>query len=444
MSLGTKHDEPFLLGPLLALRSNTMFDDGATQDDPGVIGKSPRTDTSNLAVVAFISVALYNVIELTLIIFYTFKKRRGLYFWSFCVATWGIPPYSIAFLLLGLNINRSAVMVYVTMIVIGWSCTVTGQSVVLYSRLHLIDRDRRHLRFVLGMIITNAIILHTVTGVMVYGANLNSPAADRFYRPYSIVEKVQVSIFFLQEIIISGLYIKATVKFFRDSALHAKAARARILWHLIAVNVIVILLDITILGLEYAGLYQLQTAYKGMVYSIKLKIEFNILNELVNITRSAGASGSPAQDYIFDGSHRGQTFIESTTMGGQPFGMDTFGDRRGNGDGNRTAPAGGMHHRKRKGSGPDAEAVAAPYSARVHIGSPDESAPDDGIMIMRTTEVNVVHEQEFERQLQTLGRIDTSDSRRGSVDITTMEDEERRGGKSPSCSSEFGFANNGA
>jgi hypothetical protein len=54
---------------------------------------------------------------------------------------------------------------------------------------------------------------------------------------------------------------------------------------LIIVNIVVILLDITILGLEYADLYQLQTAYKGMAYSLKLKLEFKILNDLVHLTR---------------------------------------------------------------------------------------------------------------------------------------------------------------
>ncbi|EXA30073.1 hypothetical protein FOVG_18487 [Fusarium oxysporum f. sp. pisi HDV247] len=51
-------------------------------------------------------------------------------------------------------------------------------------------------------------------------------------------------------------------------------------------NIIIILVDIPILGLEYAGYYQLQTAYKAMAYSIKLKIEFRILNGLVDLTKT--------------------------------------------------------------------------------------------------------------------------------------------------------------
>ncbi|KAH6665591.1 hypothetical protein B0J14DRAFT_630006 [Halenospora varia] len=149
---------------------------------------------------------------------------------------------------------------------------VTGQSVVLYSPLHLILRDKTRLRFVLGMIIFNAIICHLPIIVMVYGANSDHP--EPFLAPYSIYEKVQVPIFFLQELIISVLYITSR----------------RLMGHLIYVNVIIVLLNITILGLEYSGLYDIQTAYKALVYSVKLKLEFSILNCLVELSQSVKSS----------------------------------------------------------------------------------------------------------------------------------------------------------
>jgi hypothetical protein len=56
--------------------------------------------------------------------------------------------------------------------------------------------------------------------------------------------------------------------------------------HLIYVNAIIGFLDLSILGLEYSGLYDMQTAYKGLVYSVKLKLEFRILDCLVELTQS--------------------------------------------------------------------------------------------------------------------------------------------------------------
>jgi hypothetical protein len=132
---------------------------------------------------------------------------------------------------------------------------------------------------------------------MVYGSNSSNPAP--FLLPYSIYEKVQVTIFFLQELIISGLYIGQTIKILRpEGNIRGKASR-EVMTHLIYVNAIIVFLDLTILGLEYSGLYDIQTAYKGLVYSIKLKLEFSILNRLVDLTKSGKmASQSSARGGI--------------------------------------------------------------------------------------------------------------------------------------------------
>ncbi|SPN96645.1 uncharacterized protein DNG_00166 [Cephalotrichum gorgonifer] len=327
MNLGN-HDGDALLDTLLSARSSTAVNAGYTVASDDAIVKSTESTLHNkFFVVAFISIALYNVIELTCIILGTFKKRSGLYFWSFCVATAGIAPYSIAFLLIDFHIHLEGIYGYVTMIVIGWSCTVTGQSLVLYSRLHLIDHKRRHLRLVLAMIITNAIVLHSLATIMIFGAN-STYHANLFRKPYSIVEKVQVTIFFLQELTISLLYIWATCKYFHQSTLHARSDSARLLWHLIAVNVVVIILDCTILGLQYADLYELQTAYKGMAYSVKLKLEFRILNDLVNITRTAGTSSSSGQDYLHSGSRTVPDSLGSSVPRGSIVPVATRNDPR--------------------------------------------------------------------------------------------------------------------
>ncbi|KAH6622608.1 hypothetical protein F5144DRAFT_614575 [Chaetomium tenue] len=271
--------------------------------DNGISRESVPTGTTLIIIVVFISVALYNVGELAFIIMATFKRRSGLYFWSFVVATGGIVPYGVGFLIKALQ-SPCPNWLYVTMIVVGWCCMVTGQSVVLYSRLHLVLRNERRLRMVLIMIITNAIICHIPITVMVYGANSSNP--DPFIAPYSIYERVQVTLFFIQEAIISALYIHETVELMRTrssggmldggggggSGRGGRGGGARwLMTHLIAVNIIVVLLDATILALEYASLYDLQTSCKALAYSIKLKLEFSVLNRLVEITRGGGTSG---------------------------------------------------------------------------------------------------------------------------------------------------------
>jgi hypothetical protein len=271
-------------------------------NDNGISKDSASTGRTLVSIIVFISLALYNVVELSFIIFATFKRRGGLYFWSFIVAAWSIAPYAVGFLLKALQV-LSLTWIYVTLIVIGWCGMVTGQSVVLYSRLHLVMHHEFRLRLVLIMIIVNAVICHVPIIVMVYGANSADPAP--FVAPYSVYEKVQVTIFFIQEVIISGCYIIATTKMLRlHRGLHGKKSSRGLMTHLIVVNIIIILLDITILGLEYAGLYDLQTAYKALVYSIKLKMEFSILNRLVELTRgSTNASSSHTRSRATEGAN---------------------------------------------------------------------------------------------------------------------------------------------
>lgn len=263
--------------------------------DPDRERTEPITGSKAYFIVAFFTVALYNFIELNFIIAATFKRRRGLYFWSFVIATWGIAPYTIGFLLRAFYPSINS-YIYVTIFIIGWWPLVTGQSMVLYSRLHLILHKDNWLRIILTMIIVDAIICYVPTTIMVYGAN--SERFGPFVHPYAIYEKIQVTIFFLQEMIMSGIYILETIKLLRLTAITGRVANRNMLKHLIAVSIVIALLDMPILVLEYAGFYDYQTAYKVAAYSTKLKLEFSILNRLVTLMqdRKRSHSGTARSD----------------------------------------------------------------------------------------------------------------------------------------------------
>ncbi|KAG7284850.1 hypothetical protein NEMBOFW57_009465 [Staphylotrichum longicolle] len=131
------------------------------------------------------------------------------------------------------------------------------------------------------MIIFNACVLHVPIIILMYGSNA-SPV-NSWTPVYQIYERVQVTIFCLQELIISGIYIKTCYSFFdAENSIYGNAVR-KMRHHLLVVNVFIILLDIPILVLEYTDNYDLQTVYKAFVYSLKLKIEFRILNELIDM-----------------------------------------------------------------------------------------------------------------------------------------------------------------
>ncbi|KAH6869391.1 hypothetical protein B0T10DRAFT_568917 [Thelonectria olida] len=81
---------------------------------------------------------------------------------NFFVATWGIFLHTISYLMWNFGVLKNAVA-WITIAVIGWVPMVTGQSLVLYSRLHLIVYDERILRLVLAMIISDVFIGHVPT-----------------------------------------------------------------------------------------------------------------------------------------------------------------------------------------------------------------------------------------------------------------------------------------
>ncbi|KAG6003427.1 hypothetical protein E4U54_000687 [Claviceps lovelessii] len=261
---------------------------------------NPSTGVTNankqmLAVVSFVALALYNAVELNFVVFSTFRRFKGLYFWSFLAAANGIIPHSLGFFLK--NVVRSSHYgLYITLVSIGWVPMVTGQALVLYSRLHLIFWNDTWLRIILGIIVTNVFLLHVPIIVLMYGANSNSSSSSRdnpWIQPYIAYEKVQVTMFFLQELLISAVYIRSCFSFFdtRNSLYGDAVPRMR--RHLILVNVLVILLDVPILCLEYTDFYDIQTAYKAFVYSVKLKMEFQILNRLVEMTSERRATPDP-------------------------------------------------------------------------------------------------------------------------------------------------------
>jgi hypothetical protein len=81
-------------------------------------------------ILVFHCVAIYNAFELAYIICSSFKRCSGVYFWSCMAATSGIAAYSTSFIIRS-KAPQVVNPIYVTLIVLGWICMVTGQSMVL-------------------------------------------------------------------------------------------------------------------------------------------------------------------------------------------------------------------------------------------------------------------------------------------------------------------------
>ena len=249
-----------------------------------LVDSSGSFDTQSVIVIVCSTLGLYNALELLLLIFTTFRHYQGLYFWSLFIASFGVIPYTVGWLVVYFSLTHN----YVGFIIdsFGWVAMVTGQSVVLYSRLHLVLQNENILRAVKWMIILDAVIMHITTTVVLFGSNLGGERTT-FTDAYKYIEKIQMTAFCIQEFIISGLYVWKTVRLLR---IVRKPGTKRVMWQLFIINIIIIAMDIALLVLEYHNLRVLEQAFKVVIYSVKLKLEFAILGKLVELVQQNGRS----------------------------------------------------------------------------------------------------------------------------------------------------------
>lgn len=230
-----------------------------------------------------IAILLYNAAELSVLILLTFRRYRGLYFWSLSLSTvLGLIPSGIGNILHFFTIGP--LWLALALSNIGFYFLVPGQSVVLYSRLHLVLYDQVILRLVLCAVVVNTVLIGFPTTISTFGAAF--VRTNDWNEAYKIIERLQVTWFCVQEFIISLLYIRETVKLLQLRSA-SSSHRRQIMYELLVINVIIILMDVAIVVIEFLGLYYLQVLLKCTIYSIKLKLEFAVLGKLTDIVEAS-------------------------------------------------------------------------------------------------------------------------------------------------------------
>ena len=264
---------------------------------PNAVGATQGFQAESVPVTIFLaallSVAFYNAAELTILIFLTFHRYNGLYFWSILLSTVvGIIPATTGALLDYFSIGP--LWLALCLSTIGFYFTVPGQSVVLYSRLHLVLYNAKILRFILYLIIIDCVVILPATIILTFGSAYIQ--GHRWITGYEVIERLQVTWFCVQEFFISTVYIWETIKLLRLSP-DGHSHRTRIMYELLVLNLIVILMDTALLVTEYLGFLSVQLILKCFVYSIKLKLEFAVLGRLVVIS-TRNSHGLTANDML--------------------------------------------------------------------------------------------------------------------------------------------------
>ena len=243
----------------------------------------PWNPTIYCFIAAFSAVPMWMSIDLTFQIFATFRRHTGLYFYSLMVCTWSITIRQVGriciYFVPGCNEIFSLILT-----MLGWVGTVTGFAVVLYSRLHLVTRNRILLRSILCMIIFSVFAFHLTT--MLAQIGVVTKHQPRWVSWYPAMEKMQIVGFTVQETIISIIYVIHTHKLLGGSYNETTRKSIRLL---ITVQVLCVALDIPFLVLAFADLFIIKATLTSFAYAVKLKLEFLVLNNLLEISRNGMA-----------------------------------------------------------------------------------------------------------------------------------------------------------
>jgi len=163
----------------------------------------------------------------------------------------------------------------------GWVLMVSGFSMTLYSRVHLVVTNRKVLRLLLAVIILNGCIVHIpaiITGYIARHARLQ------------IINKLEIACY-VQEIFLSSLYTFQFGRFARQDSSSLDYMRKKTLCGLVVGQVVVLGCDISMAILLFSNFYLARKLILPLNYALKILVEFFVLNQLVAFASGIARNG---------------------------------------------------------------------------------------------------------------------------------------------------------
>jgi len=152
-------------------------------------------------------IAIYNSLELFFMLYTSFRRYNSLYFASLLTASFGVLLFAVGFLDLFFEIfiDNSTIVRPLVVLTIGWYGMITGFASVMYSRLHIVRCDPQIITWVWRFMMFNVCFSHFPTTVFTFGANISG--TDFWVDGYAIIEKIQMTLFCIQEVTLGLLYL---------------------------------------------------------------------------------------------------------------------------------------------------------------------------------------------------------------------------------------------
>lgn len=208
---------------------------------------------------------------------------------SLLVASWGVIILTVSFDLTLFDQQPGGAQVLTG---IGWVSMVTGFSMILYSRLHLVLYNRKRLRVLLAIILLDAFFFHLPVIVSDY------VKGQRGARLYWIVSKMEI-VFCTQELFLSTLYTYLYWKLFRDET--SKSEMRTTFYLLISAQFVILATDVVLSALLYTHIFIPRMMILPFTSALKIRIELLVLNRLADfgqhnesITRDLLEAPSPS------------------------------------------------------------------------------------------------------------------------------------------------------
>jgi MFS family permease len=217
--------------------------------------------------------------ELFILLIVTFKQYNRVYVWSILITIIGVILYTTAILFVNFENNASPVAI-VTILNTGVVASLLGYLLVLWSRLHLvIGHKPRLLKGILVLVIFSSLTSAAITFAIGYGLDYRHPKS--FY-VRKLVHSIQGFVFAAQETIISGVYIYQTARFLKSG--YAFRVR-KIVGTLVIIQFVCIGLNAGFIVISYTKGVRLAAVFQPMEITIKLRLEFVVLNQLKSLVK---------------------------------------------------------------------------------------------------------------------------------------------------------------
>ena len=242
----------------------------------------------------FVALIIYLFIDLNIGIYRTFKKRQGLYYWSMLLGTLGCAIDTTAVILKYFLPNQKNLWpLYLLLILGGWTIYAPAQLLVLYSRLHLVNRDPRLQRCALIMVTVVPALLIIPSWVFDWPAWDPNSNLSALYSPReAIMDRVSQIGYTFAETVLSGIYIWRLTDLLRHKS---TVRQRRVMMDLIYANIIAVLLDVLTVCLVFLNKGGVSHPVQTFSYLLKLKLEFLVLNQLMAVAARGLRRGTYAE-----------------------------------------------------------------------------------------------------------------------------------------------------